>query len=336
MRVLFIGGTGDISTSVSRLAVERGIDLYLFNRGKTKTTVPGAETIIGDIRQPDVIKRLTEQVRFDAVVNWIAFVPEDIERDIELFRGRTNQYIFISSASAYQKPPLSPIITESTPLHNPYLAYSRNKAACEQRLMSAYHSEQFPVTIVRPSHTYAQHIPSIIGGDQPFALAERLLKGIPVIIHGDGSSLWTLTHAEDFARGFVGLLAHPQTIGHAVHITSDELLNWNQIHQVIADALGVEPHIVHIPSDFIARIDPGIGAGLLGDKTWSAVFDNTKIKRLVPDFKAVIPFHQGIRKVLAWFNEDLDRKYVDPQIQRSMDRIIDAYQLANSGANRTP
>jgi nucleoside-diphosphate-sugar epimerase len=268
-------------------------------------------------------------MQFDVVVNWIAFVPEDVERDIELFRGKASQYVFISSASAYQKPPLSPIITESTPLHNPYLQYSRNKAACEGRLMAAYHTEGFPVTIVRPSHTYAHHVPSVIGGDQPYALAQRMLMGLPVVVHGDGSSLWTVTHSEDFAKGFIGLLTHPQAIGHAFHITSDELLNWNQIHQIIADGLHVEANIVHIPSDFIARINPGIGAGLLGDKTWSVIFDNAKIKRLVPDYKATIPFHQGIHKVLAWFDEDEQRKRVDPAVHEAMDSIIRAYQSSN-------
>lgn len=328
MKVLFVGGTGDISTSVSKYAVEQGIDLYLLNRGQTSNVVSGATVITGDVRKPDEVRRALNGLRFDAVVNWVAFVPEDIERDIELFRGLTRQYIFISSASAYHKPPLHPIITESTPLHNPYLAYSRNKQACEERLMLAYREEGFPATIVRPSHTYAHHIPSIIGGDQPYALAERMLNGWPVIVHGDGSSLWTMTHAEDFARGFVGLLGHPLSIGQAIHITSDDVLNWNQIHHIIADALGVEAKIIHIPSDFIARVNPSVGAGLLGDKTWSAVFDNSKIKSLVPGFKAVIPFHQGIHKVLAWFDEDEGRKKCDPQVHSTMDQIIRAYRAA--------
>jgi nucleoside-diphosphate-sugar epimerase len=328
LKVLFVGGTGDISTSVSKYAVEQGIDLYLLNRGQTSNVVSGATVITGDVRKPDEVRRALNGLRFDAVVNWVAFVPEDIERDIELFRGLTRQYIFISSASAYHKPPLHPVITESTPLHNPYLEYSRNKQACEERLMLAYRQEGFPATIVRPSHTYAHHIPSIIGGDQPYALAERMLNGWPVIVHGDGSSLWTMTHAEDFARGFVGLLGHPLSIGQAIHITSDDVLNWNQIHHIIADALGVEAKIIHIPSDFIARVNPSVGAGLLGDKTWSAVFDNSKIKTLVPGYKAVIPFHQGIHKVLAWFNEDERRKKCDPQVHSTMDQIIRAYRAA--------
>jgi nucleoside-diphosphate-sugar epimerase len=326
LRVLFIGGTGDISTSVSKLAIEDGVDLYLLNRGKTKINLPGATVIHGNIHHSEAVKQAIEDQQFDAVVNWIAFVPEDVKRDVDLFRGKTKQYIFISSASAYHKPPLHPVVTESTLLHNPYLEYSRNKAACEEYLMSIYRQEGFPVTVVRPSHTYATHIPSIIGGDSPYALAERLLNGWPVIVHGDGSSLWTVTHAEDFAKGFVGLLGNPQAIGQAVHITSDESLNWNQIHYIISDALGVEANIIHIPSDFIARVNPGIGAGLLGDKTWSVIFDNTKIKTLVPGFKATIPFYQGIRKVLAWFDADEQRKYVDKAVHDQIDNIIRAYQ----------
>jgi nucleoside-diphosphate-sugar epimerase len=326
LRVLFIGGTGDISTAVSWLAVEKGIDLYLLNRGKTKVDILGATLIRGDIHQPDAVKQALEGKQFDVVVNWIAFVPGDVARDIELFRGKTRQYIFISSASAYHKPPPHPVVTESTLLHNPYLEYSRNKTACEDHLMAAYRREGFPVTIVRPSHTYSRHIPALIGGDYPYALAERLLNGWPVIVHGDGSSLWTVTHAEDFAKGFLGLLGNPQAIGQAVHITSDESLNWNQIHHIIADALGVKANIIHIPSDFIARVNPSIGAGLLGDKTWSVIFDNTKIKTLVPDFKATIPFYQGIRKVLAWFDADEQRKHVDTAVHDEMDSIIRAYQ----------
>ncbi|MBN1967101.1 MAG: NAD-dependent epimerase/dehydratase family protein, partial [Anaerolineae bacterium] len=238
------------------------------------------------------------------------------------------QYVFISSASAYQTPPAYPVITESTPLHNPQWEYSRNKIACEERLMAAYRADGFPMTIVRPSHTYATIIPSSFGGD--YTLPERLLQGRPVIVHGDGSSLWTVTHSDDFAKGFVGLLGHPQAIGQAFHITSDESLTWNQIHQIIADALGVEANIIHIPSDFIASVDPRIGPGLLGDKSWSVIFDNTKVKRLVPGFTATIPFHQGIRQTLAWFDADPQRKQVDPASHAAIDAIIRAYQSQGS------
>ncbi len=325
MRVLFIGGTGDISTSVSRLAVQKGFDLFLLNRGQTKVDIPGVTLIKGDIHQPDKVSQALEGLQFDAVVNWVAFVPADIERDIALFRDKTRQYTFISSATVYQKPPVHSIITESTPLHNPYWQYASNKIACEERLLAAYRQEGFPVTVVRPSHTYAARIPSAIHGS-PYTLADRLLKGLPVIVHGDGSSLWTLTHSEDFAKAFVGLLGNPASIGQSFHITSDEHLNWNQIHQTVAEALGVEANIIHIPSDFIARLDPGIGAGLIGDKTWSAIFDNSKIKMFVPGFQATIPFYAGIRRTLAWFDEDPGRKTVDPATHEKMDEIIRAYQ----------
>src|SRR5712692_631431 len=296
MKVLFIGGTGNISVSVSNLAVERGLDLFLLNRGREPVTINGAQTLLADITQPAQVQQALGDQRFDVVVNWIAYREPDIERDLNLFRNKCSQYIFISSASAYQKPLTHPVITESTPLANPHWQYSRNKIACEERLMRAYREEGFPITIVRPSHTYDTRFPIGVGNWASYVIAKRMLEGKPIVVHGDGTSLWTLTHAEDFARGFVGLLGHPQTIGHAIHITSDFLLNWNQIHEQIGDALGVKPKLVHIPSEFIASVDPDTGAGLLGDKMYSAIFDNSKIKRLVPDYVARIPFHEGIRR----------------------------------------
>ncbi|MFN2272114.1 MAG: SDR family oxidoreductase [Anaerolineae bacterium] len=326
MKALFIGGTGNISTSVSRRAAEKGIDLYLLNRGQHKVEIPGAKHILGDINQPAQVREMLAAQEFDAVVNWIAFKAEEVERDIELFEGRTGQYIFISSASAYQKPPTRTVITESTPLHNPFWQYSRDKIRCEERLEQAYRENGFPITIVRPSHTYATILPVAIGGGGTYTLADRLLKGKPIIVHGDGSSLWTLTHSEDFAMGFVGLLGHPGAIGHAFHITSDEMLTWNQIYETIAHALGVEAKMVHIPSDLIAKLDPSSRGGLLGDKTWSVIFDNSKIKSFVPEFQATIPFHVGIRKTLAWFDEDEGRKRVNEGVNEQMDRILSVYR----------
>jgi nucleoside-diphosphate-sugar epimerase len=326
MKVLFIGGTGNISTSVSRRAVEKGIDLYLLNRGQHKVEIPGAKQIRGDINQPTQIGERLGDLRFDAVVDWIAFKADDVERDIELFEGRTGQYIFISSASAYQKPPTRPVITESTPLHNPFWQYSRDKIQCEERLEQAYRENGFPITIVRPSHTYATILPVAIGGGGTYTMADRLLKAKPIVVHGDGSSLWTVTHSEDFAKGFVGLLGHPGAIGHAFHITSDEMLTWNQIYETIAHALGVEADLVHIPSDLIAKLDPSSRGGLLGDKTWSVIFDNTKIKSFVPGFQATIPFHVGIRKTLAWFDEDESRKRVNDAANQQMDRILSLFR----------
>lgn len=325
MKVLFIGGTGFISTAVSRLALAKGIELYHLNRGKRQPALPGVQSIVADIHQPEAARAALQEHQFDVVVDWIAFQPADIERDLALFQGRTKQFIFISSASAYQKPPTFPIITESTPLHNPYWEYSRNKIACEERLLQAYRQDGFPVTIVRPSLTYDTNFPIAIGGWGCYTLADRLKKGLPIIVHGDGSSLWVVTHAEDFGRGFLGLVGNEQAIGHAFHITSDEVLTWDQIYRTMADALGVEAKIVHIASDFIAQVAPGLGAGLIGDKTWSAIFDNSKIKAFVPGFQAVIPFREGIRRTLAWFDGDEQRRWVNAEVNEEMERILAAY-----------
>jgi nucleoside-diphosphate-sugar epimerase len=326
MRVLFIGGTGFISTAVSRQAIAKGFELYLLNRGSRSADLPGCHRLTADMHHLEDARTALQDMAFDVVVDWIAYAPEDIERDLALFRGRVKQYIFISSASAYQKPPAHYLITESTPLHNPYWEYSRNKIACEVRLMRGYRDEGFPVTIVRPSLTYDPNFPIAIGGWGCYTLADRLKKGRPIIVHGDGSPLWVVTHAEDFARGFLGLLGNGRALGHAFHITSDEVLTWDQIYQTIAEALGVEAKIVHIPSDFIARVAPQLGAGLLGDKTWSAVFDNSKIKAFVPGFQATIPFRDGIRRTLAWFAADERRQRLDQAVNAEMDGILKAYE----------
>jgi nucleoside-diphosphate-sugar epimerase len=328
MKVLFIGGTGFISTAVSRLALARGLELFHLNRGRRGVSVLGAQTIVADIHEPDQARQALEPHQFDVVVDWIAYTPADVERDLALFSGRVKQFIFISSASAYQKPPSHPVITESTPLHNPYWAYSQNKIACELRLMQAYRAEGFPVTIVRPSLTYDTNFPIAIGGWDSYTLVDRLKTGRPIIVHGDGASLWVVTHSDDFARGFVGLLGHTQAIGHAFHITSDEILTWNQIYATIAGAAGVEPNLVHIPAGFIARHAPELGAGLLGDKAWSVIFDNTKIKTFVPGFQAVIPFREGIRRTLAWYEADPRRCRIDQSVNAEMDTILRAYQHA--------
>ncbi|MGB8368925.1 MAG: SDR family oxidoreductase [Limisphaerales bacterium] len=329
MKVLFIGGTGFISTSVSRLALAKGLDLYVLNRGLRKPDLSGARSLTADIHQPEQVRAALRDLTFDVVVDWIAYTPEDIERDLAIFRGRTKQFVFISSASAYQKPPGHPVIRESTPLHNPYWDYSRNKIACEDRLTRAYREEGFPVTIVRPSLTYGDaNFPIALGGWGCYTLADRLKKGRPIIVHGDGSSLWVVTHAEDFAKGFLGLVGNPQARGEAFHITSDEVLTWNQIYETIADALGVKANIVHLASDFIARVSPSLTGPLLGDKTWSAIFDNSKIKAFVPGFQAAIPFREGIRRTLAWFDADKSRQRVDEAVNAELDRILAAYAKA--------
>jgi nucleoside-diphosphate-sugar epimerase len=331
MKVLFIGGTGVISSACSRLAVSRGIDLYLLNRGQTARPIPeGAQVLCGDIRDRASVERALGDATFDVVVNWINFTPEHVEADLEIFRDRTGQYIFISSASAYQKPLSSLPITESTPLDNPFWTYSRAKSACEERLMQAYRESRFPVTIVRPSHTYDRTKVPLLGH---YTDIDRMRKGKKVIVHGDGTSLWVLTHHEDFAKGFVGLLGNPRALGHAFHITSDELLTWNQIYTIMAHAAGVEPRIVHVPSDLIAAFDPEVGAGLLGDKAHSVVFDNTKIKRLVPDFAATIPFSQGAEEIVAWFDADPARQVVDERVNHLIDKVIAAYEAISTGGS---
>ncbi|MCA9940773.1 MAG: SDR family oxidoreductase [Anaerolineales bacterium] len=326
MKVLFIGGTGIISSACSALAAARGMELYLLNRGHTtRKTPPSAHLVPADIRDPQSVTNALQGRTFDVVVDWVAYTPEHIETDLALFRGRTRQYVFISSASAYHKPPPHLPITESTPLHNPFWGYSRAKIACEERLMAAYRQEGFPVTIVRPSHTYDQTLLPMHGG---YSVVDRMRRGLPVLVHGDGTSLWTLTHHADFARGFVGLLGHPQAIGDVFHITSDELLTWNQIFQVVAAAAGVTPQLVHVPAKFIAAFDPEWGASLLGDKSHSMIFDNSKIRRLVPDFRATIPFWQGAREIMAWYDADPRRQIVNDSFEQLQDRIISAYRSA--------
>ncbi len=328
MKVLFIGGTGNISTAVSTLAVQRGIELYLLNRGKRASSLPGAKTLVGDITKPEEMRDLLKDHAWDSVVDWIAFTTNDIQRDFELFKGRTKQFIFISSASAYQRPASSPFVTESTPLANPYWEYSRNKIACEEKLTSFYRNENFPVTIVRPSLTYDTVIPVPVGGWLEYTTVDRIKKGKKIIVHGDGSSLWTMTHADDFAKGFVGLLAHQQAIGHAFHITSDESLTWDQIHQAIAEAVGREAHIVHMASDLLASFDEEFRGSLIGDKATSVIFDNSKIKRFVPGFTATIPFKQGIKRTIDWFEADPTRQIVKRETNDFIEKVIGQYEKA--------
>lgn len=325
MKVLFIGGTGNISTASSILAIEKGIDLYHLNRGQTIVKIHKVKTIIGDINNPNELSELKKH-QWDVVVNWIAFTQEDVERDMELFKGKTKQYIFISSASAYQKPLSYPIVTESTPLHNTLAVYSNNKIKCEDRLMKAYREEGFPMTIVRPSLTYDTVIPIAMGGFREYTTADRILKGKPIIIHGDGTSLWTVTHSDDFAKGLVGLLGLTQAIGHPFHITSDEVLTWNMIYKILAESLGCQLNAVHIASDFICKIEPYYIEKLLADKAESVIFDNSKIKTFVPEFNATIPFAVGIKRTLNWFDENPKMKVVNPETNERFENILKAYQ----------
>ena len=326
MKVLFIGGTGNISGAVSRMAVKLDIDLYHVNRGKRKIDIPGVKTITGSIADKEFVDKNLSKHTWDVVVDWVAYTEEDIYRDLQIFQGKTKQFIFISSASAYQKPLTYPIVTESTPLHNPYWEYSRNKIKCEDLLMKSYREENFPVTIVRPSYTYDTVIPVAIGGFDEYTIADRILKNRKIIVHGDGKSLWTLTHADDFAKGFLGLLGNIQTIGHAFHITSDEILTWDQIYTILAEALGKAPNIVHIPSDLICRLENSLTGALLGDKSESVILDNSKIKRFVPGFVATTPFKVGIKRTLEWFDTHPEYKIVKPETNAMMDRIIATYE----------
>ncbi len=337
MKVLFIGGTGLISSACSQLAVDRGIELYILNRGRSqKYDAPAGATLLkGDIHgDRAAVQALLSEHYFDAVVDWIAFTPADIEADIALFTGKTRQFVFISSASVYQKPPNHYLVTEDTPLANPHWAYSQNKIACEERLMVEYRQRGFPITIIRPSLTYGpSQIPMIMGSWQhPWTLVERMKKGEKVIVPGDGTSLWPLTWNGDFAKGLIGLLGREQVIGHAFHITSDEVLTWNQIYIELAHALRVEPNIVHISSDLIAAHDPDSYGSLIGDKIYSVVFDNTKIKRFVPDFVATVPWTEGVRKALAWFEADLARRSIDQRANILWDGILNSYERAWPGS----
>jgi nucleoside-diphosphate-sugar epimerase len=331
MKILFIGGTGLISSACSELAVQREIDLTILNRSLSKKypPPPGARTLAADIHGEEAaLAEMLQGQHFDAVVDWIAYTPADIERDLRLFHGQAGQYVFISSASAYQKPPAHYLINEETPLSNPYWSYSRNKIACEERLMQAYREHGFPVTIVRPSLTYGpSQIPLCVGSWQhPYTVIERMRQGKEVIVPGDGTSLWVLTWNEDFAVGFLGLLGRPEAIGEAFHITSDEVLTWNQIYQETGRALNLEPRLVHIPSDLIAAYDHEMVGSLIGDKINSSVFDNTKIKRLVPEFHAKVPWAEGVLRCLAWFEADPFRRTIDEPANRLWDTILAAYR----------
>ncbi|MBW4031165.1 MAG: NAD-dependent epimerase/dehydratase family protein [Acidobacteria bacterium] len=322
-RVLIIGGNGIISGSVTRLALERGMAVTLLNRGTSTTrhAIAGVESLIGDAGDAASLRAAVGDREFDVVANFRAFTPDQVAADIELFSGRTGQYVFISSASAYQKPIAHLPIVESTPLRNPFWEYSRNKIACEDLLVSAYRASGFPMTIVRPSHTYDATLVPLDGG---WTALDRLRRGVPIVLHGDGTSLWTLTNSRDFAGAFVGLLGNPHAIGSAVQITSDESLTWDAIAELLANAMGVAPSIVHVASETLARYVP-YGDGLLGDKAHSVVFDNSRVKSLVPGWHAVIPFHDGAREIVDWYLADPARQQVDGELDAAYDRLVERF-----------
>ncbi|WP_411120121.1 NAD-dependent epimerase/dehydratase family protein [Streptomyces sp. 058-1L] len=324
-KVLFIGGTGVISSACSRRAAELGADLYLLNRNvsSVRPAPEGATLLSADVRDADGVRAALKGQEFDVVVSFLGFTAEQVARDIELFGGRTGQYVFISSASTYRKPTARLPVAESVPLENPNSAYARDKIACEELLGRAHHEQRLPVTVVRPSHTYDRTALPFDGG---WTVVERMRQGKEVLVHGDGTSLWTLTHHTDFALGFTGLLGNPEALGETFHITGDEVLSWDQIYRSVADAAGVEPRLVHVPSDAIAAQDTKWGESLIGDKAHSMIFDNTKVRRLVPEFAASIPFSQGAREIVAWHDEDPARRVVDTRIDAVMDRLIETHR----------
>ncbi len=328
MKVLFVGGTGIISTACTRLAVERGLDLYLLNRGRHPDLAWGAQVLKADLADEAAMRDVLAGHAFDAVVDFRAYTVPDVERDLRLFAGRTDHYVFISSASAYQKPPRDWPIREDTPLVNPYWQYARDKIACEERLTRALRDEAFPVTVVRPSHTYGDtQIPLAINPWQaPYTAIARIRAGKPVVVPGDGTSLWTLTHNSDFAVGLIGLLGRRQAVGGAFTITSSEVLTWDEIYAETAAAAGVEPRLVHIASDLIAAALPDEGPGLLGDKMHSVFFDTSKIRRLVPDFRPSVAYAEGIRRTIAWFDADPSRRTVDAAFDAACDALVGAYE----------
>ena len=332
MKILMIGGTGLISKNITIRCAELGWDVTLLNRGRSSNKLPEGikvNFLQGDIQDEKQVAELIKGKSFDVVANFINYLPSEVERDIRLFSGKTKQYIFISTASAYQKPLSHPIITESTPLANPHWLYSREKIACEEVLMHAYRQHGFPITIVRPSHTYdIRQIPFALHGRGPWQIIKRIQEGKPVIVPGDGSSLWTVTHSRDFAKGFVGLMGNLHAIGEAVHITSDESLTWNQIAYAVGSALNVEPKLCHVSSDFLVACDPGLAGGLLGDKSVSVIFDTGKLKRLVPGFRADIRFDMGVRWSLDYYLNTPEAQVEDPDFDAFTEAVVNAQAVA--------
>jgi nucleoside-diphosphate-sugar epimerase len=326
MNILIIGGTGVISAAVSRLLVELGHEVYLLNRGRQLDRVPeGAYILTADIADEARVASILPSVEFDCVADFIAYVPEHVERDFRLFSGRTRQYIFISSASAYQKPSNSVRVTESTPLSNPFWQYSRDKIACEDLLMRLYHEKNFPATIVRPSHTYDERkVPTgVHGAHGSWSVVKRIIEGKPVIVQGDGESLWTMTHSSDFARAFAGIVGNHRTKGLAVQITSDESLTWNQIYRCMADAVGQPLKACYAASDFLAELGPyDLRGGLLGDKAVSVIFDNSRLLSLVPDFKAQKPFAEGVRETIDYILLHPEYQIADPDFDVWCDKVV--------------
>ena len=336
MKILMIGGTGTISSAITRQLAESSNELWLLNRGSRKNEVPNnVKQIIANIDDEAEVLRQIGDMQFDAVCEFIGFLPSQVERDIRLFKGRTKQYVYISSASAYNKPAANHVITEGTTLANPYWEYSRNKIACEELLLKEYRENGFPITIIRPSHTYCERaVPvSVHGLKGSWQVLKRMMEGKQVLVHGDGSSLWTLTWNEDFARGFIGLLGNPKAIGEAFQIMSDEQLTWNQIYECVGNALNVKPKLYHVSSDFLAATSPkewDLTGNLLGDKAVTVVFDCNNLKRAVPGFQATTRFDEGVRRCVAYILAHPEFQEEDPEFNAWCERVIAAQEAAKA------
>jgi nucleoside-diphosphate-sugar epimerase len=337
VEILFIGGTGNISRDCVIAARESGHDVYTLTRGHSALASPvdPGHALVADASNEQQVRDAVAGRHFDVVIQWTAYVAAQVTLDVRLFAD-VGQYVFISSASAYEKPPSHWLITESTPLRNPFWQYSRDKIACERALMDAHEATGFPVTIIRPSLTYGvSQIPVAVGSwAKPYTIVERMRRGAPIIVPGDGTSIWTITHSTDFARGLTPLLGRREAIGEAFHITSDEALTWNQIYGALAEAAGVTLDVLHVPTDGLVAADPSLEGTLWGDKVNSTVFDNAKLRRLVPDFRALVPFAEGIRDTVAWFDEDARRREVDDAANALWDRLAVIYDDALARAAR--
>lgn len=334
MKALFIGGTGTISMAVTRAVAQmEEWELFLLNRGNRAEDLPAnVTTLVADVNDEDAVSKLLEGMTFDVVCDFIGFRREQLERDYRLFKGKTKQFMYVSSASAYGKPVALPYITEGTVLANPYWDYSQNKIACEDYLLDLYRKEGFPITIIRPSHTYDDRgLPLAVRGKNGcWSVLKRMIEGKPVILHADGATLWTVTHNSDFAKAFVGLMGNVHAIGEAFHITSDEVLTWNQMYQIIADALQVPFKPYYVSSQFLGEVGQkwDFRGGLFGDKACSVIFDNTKVKRAVPGFVCTTRFEQGARKSIQHILAHPELQKEDPEFDAWCDKVIEAQEKA--------
>ncbi len=338
MRALLIGGTGTISSAITDALSRTDWEVWLLNRGRSAAELPENINVIhADINNEEEAAKALDGMTFDTVCDFIGFVPEQLERDFRLFSGRCRQFMYISSASAYHKPVADYRITEGTTLANPYWEYSRNKIACEELLMKHYREDGFPVTIIRPSHTYCEKsVPlGVHGKNGSWQVLRRMLDGKPVIIHGDGTSLWTITHNTDFAKGFIGLMGNPHAIGECFHITSDESVTWNQIYKSVADALGVELKPYYVSSDFLADVsDYDLLGSLIGDKAQSVVFDNSKLKKAIPGFCATVRTEEGIRRTVEYVLSHEECQQADEEFDAWCDKVISALEQTKNSLNQ--